>query len=693
MDEYIYRPLARDRDEIRLLRLFPAPSGGEVEIEIFHADTASNPSYEALSYVWGSSKYTHEVCIRPTFYGDTLERRFANLSTRERRKPRLQTLGVSRNLSVALSYLTLPDRPRIFWIDAICIDQNNREEKSREVGRMGYIYSRARRVVVWLGEGQPDTPFAIATLKSISKSIELVDEYDYAVLPGSVALTLEKEISNPRGARANILVWMAIRSFFSAPWFTRLWVFQEIGLANDAVFVAGKEHIQWSTLRQAFGWVQQHSTISLSREITIRILDRKTLDMASPIFHFAYKIRQPQAPPKLLEILNWTKLLSCYDPRDRIYAILSLLGPYEAEKIVPDYTRPAEEIYKEAILNTIQYTRRIDILQFCDLAKHDSKLTLPSWVPDLSIPSTITFNDFWHATGFSLDESCYDEAREALVLKGRQVCVISEVKTPIPLSAGIEEILAICHAWEPAHAWSTRYVAGGLLIDAFVNTLFLASVFFPQLLVDLQDGLTPEALKAVYVSLVKEGRFSAKDDMYVRDFERYLPGRTMFTTREGYIGLCSASARPGDRIFVALGCPSPLLIRSVPGKNGYYQVGGGVFVYDLMTGEGILGPLPRGWSCGWTKTAARDFVVRVFSDGWTPTQLDPRLGPMPRGWIVTFDVSKGSERSRNEIDRNGMLRLWRFENPETGEAVTHDLRFTSKNLRRLGIELEDIVIV
>ena len=64
MDEYIYRPLDPYSDEIRLLRLLPAPRG-EVQIEIFHVDTLSNPVYEALSYVWGSNACTHEVCIRP----------------------------------------------------------------------------------------------------------------------------------------------------------------------------------------------------------------------------------------------------------------------------------------------------------------------------------------------------------------------------------------------------------------------------------------------------------------------------------------------------------------------------------------------------------------------------------------------------------------------------------------------------
>jgi hypothetical protein len=69
----------------------------------------------------------------------------------------------------------------------------------------------------------------------------------------------------------------------------------------------------------------------------------------------------------------------------------------------------------------------------------------------------------------------YYGSSNALHIKGRRVCVIDKVVTPIPLSAQLEEILAICYAWEPPGARKTRYVAEGTLIDAFVSTLFLVS--------------------------------------------------------------------------------------------------------------------------------------------------------------------------------------------------------------------------
>ena len=625
----------------------------------------------------------------------SLESRFARLSTHESRRPRLQVLGISRNLSVALSYLTLPDQPRIFWIDAICINQNDRDEKSREVGRMGEIYSRARRVVVWLGEGQHDTSLAIGMLRAIGNGMMPRGDGNFTVRPGSEADHLQTEMSDPKDARAKILNWIAIRSFFTRPWFTRLWVFQEIGSATDAIFVLGTQHIQWDVLRQAFIWIQTESAISPSRSTTIRILDRRTLDLASPSFDRSYEV-PGELTSNLVELINWTKFLSCDNPRDRIYAIRSLLEPGEASNIIPNYNKSPEEIYKEATLNTIEYTSKVIILEISDFAEHEKGLELPSWVPDLSIPNTIGFITGWAAAGFSKVEHYYEKTRDALILRGRHVCVIDQVATPIPLSAPLEEILAICHTWEPVDAWNTKYVAGGSLGEAFVKTLFFASAPNKQLIADEPDSFTTAALLAAYVPLVKDGKVRKEHDIYIKDLEMFLPGRTFFTTREGYIGLCSASASPGDQICVTLGSNCPLLIRPAPLKPGCYHVGGAVFVYDLMNAEGILGKLPHGWAWQWTKLSDQGDHIKVFLDPYNrPTQLDPRLGsiPLPQPWTVTYGGSNPSERGPREIDRDGTLRLQWFEDTYTGEQGGSDPRITSSNLRRIGVELEDIVIV
>ncbi|CZR51400.1 uncharacterized protein PAC_01275 [Phialocephala subalpina] len=689
MEVYKYQPLSPERNEIRLLKLIPAPPRGEVVIEVFHADATSNPEYEALSYVWGAPDLTHEVCIR-TSRNDilSLNQRLEKLSFRETRS-KLRVLPITRNLAKALSYLTLPDRPRILWIDAICINQTDEVEKSREVAKMGEIYGQASRVVVWLGEGQEDSSLAITTLKAIGESIEYSDDGSWEIKPGSEAYYLESELSNPRTARGKVLIWMAIRNFFQAPWFTRLWVFQEVGRASDTIFMVGAEQVRRHILLGAFEWVIYSSKRSASLSRGIPILDEKIIEIARPVFDHSRR-RKTLGHTPFRDLVNWTKRMRCYDPRDRIYALLSLLHQDEATKIVPNYSSTTEQVYTNAILNNIESNKDLRILEICDFAKTNSKLVLPSWVPDLSVPNPLEPMTPWCPAGISAAEYRYGEANGVFRVRGRNVCVINYVATPVPISASIAEALAICYAWEPLNASDKGYITGGNLMDAFIATLFLACCpgYLP-IFTEHQELLSVAAIKAAYLSLVAEGVITTNHQEYVEALQTFLPGRSFFTTKEGYIGLCPASACPGDKICIAFGSFNPLILRSVPGREGHYQVGGACFVYGLMNGEGILGPSPPGWTHRWMKVLHS--VRTVFLDpNHKPTQFDPRAGPLPAGWKVRYYETQWH---RSEIDHEGNLRRQTFWNEETGERTWADPRLTSENLRRMGIKLQDIILV
>ncbi|KAK3942808.1 heterokaryon incompatibility, partial [Diplogelasinospora grovesii] len=84
--------------------------------------------YEALSYTWGDPRVTEPVLLNGQEYHATT------------------------NLRCALEYLRLPDRKRTLWVDALCINQADNDERCREVQRMGDIYSKAERLTVWLGD-------------------------------------------------------------------------------------------------------------------------------------------------------------------------------------------------------------------------------------------------------------------------------------------------------------------------------------------------------------------------------------------------------------------------------------------------------------------------------------------------------------------------------------------------------------
>jgi hypothetical protein len=109
---------------------------------------------------------------------------------------------------------------------------------------------------------------------------------------------------------------------------------------------------------------------------------------------------------------------------------------------------------------------------------------------------------------------------------------------------------------------------------------------------------TMEDCKNFFRTCVRGGQFNDLSDgekLCVDNIIRYLPGHALFTTDDGYIGLCQPDERSGDYICVVLGCKRPLLLHPLSGDGAYYQLFSECYIHGLMFGEGILGPIPSSW--------------------------------------------------------------------------------------------------
>jgi hypothetical protein len=145
---YSHRPLTANVDSFRLVRLCPARDPkAPLCCELQEAFVHSPPKYEALSYVWNPPKA--EIEEEPDLYNAiTISERY--------------WLPITANCGAALRRLRLRTKPRLLFVDAICIDQRpklaeSQAERNQQVRLMGTIYSKARRVLVWLGEGSDET--------------------------------------------------------------------------------------------------------------------------------------------------------------------------------------------------------------------------------------------------------------------------------------------------------------------------------------------------------------------------------------------------------------------------------------------------------------------------------------------------------------------------------------------------------
>lgn len=157
MSRYRYFPLLPRRDSIRLLRLLPNKNKSRAKIQCelieysLQDQNTGTHLYHALSYTWGGMNKPHSISINN------------------------KNLAITENLHAAL--LSLRDRSfeQILWIDAICIDQENLEERGLQVQLMAKIYSKATRVIVWLGETADNSDTALETLRiaAENESLEL----------------------------------------------------------------------------------------------------------------------------------------------------------------------------------------------------------------------------------------------------------------------------------------------------------------------------------------------------------------------------------------------------------------------------------------------------------------------------------------------------------------------------------------
>ncbi|PMD46841.1 heterokaryon incompatibility, partial [Hyaloscypha variabilis F] len=155
--------------------------------------------YEALSYTWGQPGFNHQIICDD------------------------KQLPITQNLFEALRQLRKGGE-RVLWIDAICINQSDDDEKSAQIPYMRNIYKLADRVVIWLGTADAD---AIAAFEWIDRAA------------GSVVKKSEEELNRARGfppfKGAGSEKWEPVLKFFSRAWFGRVWVVQECAMAKEAV--------------------------------------------------------------------------------------------------------------------------------------------------------------------------------------------------------------------------------------------------------------------------------------------------------------------------------------------------------------------------------------------------------------------------------------------------------------------------
>ena len=279
----------------------------------------------AVSYCWGTSKKRAPIVIDGQ-----------NVTI-----PQTAAIAI-RSISKVSSYP--------LWIDAVCIDQNNLQEKSQQVSMMKEVYSKAVSVPIWLGSAQRSTADAIVSIEKIyEQCLGAIGSLEHlnAHLYGSDSSPAFK-YSN---AHLPDCDWPALQVFYSAQWFGRLWVIQEIGLAKGSTFYVGSFSIDAEKVVLAARWMVH------------RKYPRYYEGLESLGIESASSMYRPADRP-LSNQLRRTHRAGCREAQDRVYGLLGLLREETASAIVVNYSRPLVEVYAQAIRLALYEAGDLSFLQF-----------------------------------------------------------------------------------------------------------------------------------------------------------------------------------------------------------------------------------------------------------------------------------------------------------------------------------------
>lgn len=588
----LYYPLNPSACEIRLLGLLPGKAAEPIQCTIEVVSLNANPLYEALSYVWGDSANRKDINVGG------------------------QRCDVTFNLEAALQRLRDECKTRILWVDALCINQDDVEEKGFQIPLMWRIYSGAVAVVAWLGNSTPLIDVAITWVTRI-------EDVTWDHISASISGLPRMEV---------LRICAGAVELFQRPYWSRMWTYQEYLFAKvEPVATCGTLSFQASALERAFGLllprakdiIVGHS--ALLQEVVSSALDLKCLKgieegklaceglggccsttrldnmeksvqevsalseiitLSGPLSASTMVLQRRFSTTDdhtLVELLFRTSLRRCCDPRDRIFALHALL-PDLQNQYPADYHKPVKQVMYEATAYALGDGSNWPAC-FSKFDLHADRLhdtSYPSWIFDFSI--------------------CIDRSRQ-----GRLYENVHTSATTANMRAKKIEVLNN----RKILSVETRSLGKCNILERFSGDTDLLSSQVQRLLDPIEPGqsvlrnnenkrdATRERLARVLAASsiaspsghslnfedlnfhLLENRLSGVSQS---QFLNFLKGKVLFTTTLGGTGVTVTDVQEGDLVLGWVKYSQPIILR--PGCGGTYRLVGLAYLDVVIDNNG-----------------------------------------------------------------------------------------------------------
>jgi hypothetical protein len=590
---YAQVPLCDFESEIRLLEILPGTTN-PIRCRLRSVPLTDSSDYEGLSYHWSGDLVERHVYVNGVH------------------------VSVRGNLYNALRYLRYADKPRVLWIDAICIDQERNEEdgeKNHQLRLMRRIYGQAQRTIAYIGREVLDengTQMLDGFVKRLLDSIEqLRRTEEWADSLGRSAHHLNDYARMQYNIPNNDDIgWQNLGHVVSRTWSDRLWVVQEATVARDVVIQCGPYSFHFEDIAAAF---------ALMWTLNVPVINGMQTTFKAIIAERAKESNGQQRTLLSLVIRHW--LSACQYPHDKIYALRGLACDVEPGKHNNDinYGRNVDEVYTDFAREAIQINRNLDIISALAPFHPRRSHGLPSWVPDWRVfgSSTLVYrrpeplpepgpcNILFGASGKSSTEPVFSRDGRRVQLQGHILDTIVDVgdirpaqRTPriaVAHFLGWRKDIAGCLPgayYEPTHE---------RMVDVFYHTITMANLsnFLDDKTALAEYNVFDDLLTMLGNRIAGHGFDYEDPDIYgvipgatpawlrieqsiVTSASRPSVNRRMVRTEKGYLGLVHGQTRIGDKIALFRGGVLPLVIRKQ--EDEWHMVGDG-YVHGVMKGE------------------------------------------------------------------------------------------------------------
>jgi hypothetical protein len=553
---------------------------GPLVCTLYTAYLYETPHFEAISYVWGILVKNQPItCNSKVIY-------------------------ITANLHDALCQVRLRDKPRTLWADSICINQADLKEQGHQVSLMKHIYNESNCTLICLdASGHAHAPRVAALVADIDYMIQNVfGRADFDWDSNSFPFPDKEE---PLLSHSG---WESFGVLLQQPWFSRGWVVQEAALSPKALVLWADTEFDWLKLVRAYIWrIRRALKLPNIQHLWLSDLHLQGFHIRRNREAITFRPEGAADPFTFLEILDCARWLGFTDPRDRIYASLSLPSSNKLLPAVrPNYKLLYIHVYRDFACEYLRISEDLDILHFVHNDDRTLECDFASWIPrwDMRLYSsyTGTLNNYNRSSRRIISRLSSPKITVSLdqtTLKLRTVIIDTVAFTARGFDKNSTTLNDVASLWESVSTRSTPPPYSCSPLRAFV-TIFRCGVYRGR----FEEWKT---LESAYMRLLQQELFQGDasygsaeyfHEMRMEDVHN----KSFIVLNRGYYGLAPNAVKEGDVCCIIFGTRSPFILRRT-NRAGHYKLVGSVLILSKEPDHnGYPDILGRGEDCeDWVK--------------------------------------------------------------------------------------------